>query len=197
MRIGIDISQIAFEHTGVAVYVRNIVTALIRRYPDNDYILFAASLRKRHVFAGFIRSLGAVKARVRLVSVPIPPTLLEMLWNRLRILPVTVFTGPLDVFWSSDWTQPPLGSTPVVTTIHDLSILRFPIESRDTVSVEVSSGGIAANIVAVQKRRLKLAARHCSAFFCDSLATKNDAERLLGLDPKRLNVVYPGYTKAV
>ena len=49
MKIGIDISQIAHEGTGVATYVRNIVAALVHRYPEHEYILFGSSLRKRHV----------------------------------------------------------------------------------------------------------------------------------------------------
>ena len=38
MKIGIDISQIAHEGTGVATYVRNIVAALVHRYPEHEYI---------------------------------------------------------------------------------------------------------------------------------------------------------------
>jgi len=76
MRIGIDISQIVHEGTGVATYVRRIVATLVQTYPEHEYILFGASLRKRNLFFEYLRTLPT---RVRLIAVPIPPTLLDVL----------------------------------------------------------------------------------------------------------------------
>ena len=175
MKIGIDISQIVYEGTGVGNYVRAMVAELIKRDTKNEYILFGSSLRRRHIF---FRSFQTSR-RVRLVIVPIPPTVLEFIWNRLHILPIEWLTGPLDVFWSSDWTQPPLSSAKGVTTIHDLSTVRFP-ES------------FVGKIVNTQKRRLHHAVAQCAAFFCDSEATKKDAIELLGIPNNKLFVIYPG-----
>lgn len=175
MKIGIDISQIVHEGTGVATYVKQIVAALVHEFPQHEYVLFGASLRKRNVFHDYSKRIP----NVRLVTVPIPPTLLEILWNRLRIVPIEWFTGSLDVFWSSDWTQPPLSEARGVTTIHDLSILKYPRESNE-------------RIVATQKRKLKLSAKTCTRFFCDSVATQQDAHELLGINLERLVVAYPG-----
>lgn len=177
MKIAIDISQIAHEGTGVSAYVRKMVTALITGDVKNEYVLFGASLRKRHVFSAFVKSLPR---QVRLVFVPIPPTVLELLWNRLHIIPIEWFIGAVDIFWSSDWTQPPLSHARGVTTIHDLSFLRFP----ETFVHKITD---------TQKRRLERAKNICQRFFCDSEATKKDAETLLGIDKKKLKVVYPGY----
>ncbi len=195
MRIGIDISQIAHEGTGVAVYVRNIVTSLIAANPKHEYILFGASLRKRAVFRAFVSSLIASKASVRLVSVPIPPTILDILWNRLHIVPIEWFIGNVDIFWSSDWTQPPLARACGITTIHDLSVLKYPGESHNVTEFRFSTARVSANIVGIQTRRLTLAARECRVFFCDSEATKNDAHTLLGIEPDKLRVIYPGFAK--
>lgn len=183
MRIGIDISQIVYEGTGVGNYVRRMVTELIKRDSKNEYILFGASLRRRNQFFKYFNDIYHLSKRVRLVTVPVPPTLLDFLWNRLHIIPVEWFTGPLDVFWSSDWTQPPLSRTKGVTTIHDLTILRSPD----------SFGGGLRNIVETQKRRLHRAVKLCSAFFCDSEASKRDAHELLGIPSEQLFVVYPGF----
>lgn len=172
MRIGIDISQIVYEGTGVGNYVRRMVTELIKRDTKNEYVLFGASLRKRSVFYKYFH-------RKYLVIFPIPPTLLEILWNRLHIFPVEWFTGPIDVFWSSDWTQPPLVHAKGVTTIHDVSFLRYP-ES------------FVQKIIETQKRRLFHAIRECSLFFCDSEATKQDAMKFLGIAKNKLFVIYPG-----
>lgn len=182
MKIGIDISQIVYEGTGVAQYVRHLVSVFIRSDKKNTYVLFGASLRRFKELRRYVRSLGDTGGRVRLVAVPIPPTVLEFVWNRLHVIPVETFVGPLDIFWSSDWTQPPLAKAHGVTTLHDVSILRTP-ESYSPL------------IVSVQKRRLMRAKAVCLAFLCDSEATKKDAQELLGLPENRLFVVYPGFSR--
>ena len=179
MRIGIDISQIVYEGTGVGNYVRHLVGELIARDTTNTYILFGASLRKRDTFITFYRSLACDRKRVSLKTVPIPPTLLDILWNILHIIPVEWLIGPVDVFWSSDWTQPPLARARGITTVHDLSILRYP-ESFNR------------KILTVQKRRLKRVKQECRAFLCDSVATQKDLIEFLKVDRSKTRVVYPG-----
>ena len=56
---------------------------------------------------------------------PIPLILLEFIWNKLHILPIEKFTGEVDVFHSSDWTEPPSNAFKV-TTVHDLYPFKFP-----------------------------------------------------------------------
>ncbi len=177
MKIGIDISQIVYEGTGVGIYVRSMVRSLLKIDNKNDYVLFGASVRRRNIFQSFYATLP--HARVRLVTVPFPPVVLDMLWNWLHILPVETFTGPLDVFWSSDWTQPPRTSAHGVTTIHDLTTVRFPKE-------------MDAGIVATHSRRLKWVTKECQVIFCDSESTKKDSAQLLHIPEDRLYVVYPG-----
>lgn len=181
MKLGIDISQIVYEGTGVARYVRRLVEALIATAPEHEYVLFGASLRARAKFREFFVRLQPQGKKLRLVSVPIPPTVLDWLWNKLHFVPVEWFTGPLDVFWSSDWTQPPLSHARGVTTIHDLSFWRYP-ES------------FAKKIITVQERRLRWAKKECRAFICDSQATKRDVGNFLGIPKEKLYVVYPGLT---
>lgn len=176
MRIGIDISQIVHEGTGVSKYVRKLVAALLRMDRKNEYVLFGASLRKRQTFQTFFEEVKNV--HTRLVTVPIPPTVLEFLWNRLHILPAEYFVGDVDVFWSSDWTQPPLRHAKGITTIHDLIALKFPQETD-------------SRIVAAHKRRLERVKKECRMILCDSLATKRDAETLLNIPSSRLHIVYP------
>lgn len=176
MRIGIDISQVVYEGTGVGRYVKNIVRALLSIDKTNEYVLFGSSLRQRNKLEKFYESVKSTNVKLCIVS--IPQTLLDVLWNRLHIIPIETFTGPLDVFWSSDWTQPPLKHALGVTTIHDLTVLRFPESFGDT------------NIVDVQKRRLAWAKKECRYFLCDSRSTANDAKGLLGIE--NCTTVYPG-----
>lgn len=178
MRIGIDISQICYEGTGVARYVRELVTSLVEKGSSHNFVLFGSSLRKGNVIRSFYKSLNTYP-NVSLTYIPLPPTVLEFLWNTLHIVPVEWFTGPIDVFWSSDWTQPPLEHSVGVTTIFDMITYRFPQE-------------MDKKIVAVQRRRLSRVTEECSAIFCDSKATAEDVHTLLNIPKEKLSVVYPG-----
>ena len=181
MKIGVDISQIVHEGTGVARYVEEMIREAVAADSAVSWVLFGTSLRKRSVFEAFYQSLSAHHDRVRLVTLPIPPSLLHILWNVFHVVPVEWFVGAVDVFWSSDWTQPPLARAAGVTTIHDVSFLRFP-ES------------FPAQIVEVQTRRLARAAKACALFLCDSVATRDDVVKFLGIPKGKLRVVYPGFS---
>ena len=179
MIIGVDISQIVFKGTGVGRYVEEMVRSLLKDDKRNQYVLFGASLRKRAAFYQFFSSLHEAE-NVTLKVFPIPPKFLELIWNQLHILPIEWFLGRLDIFWSSDWTQPPLSKAKGITTIHDLTIFRFP-ES------------FAMEITTVHRRKLERSKIICSFFLCDSEATKSDAHTLLNIPLEKLTVVYPGY----
>lgn len=179
MTIGIDISQIVYEGTGVGRYVRNLVRETVSKGQKHSFVLFGTSFRKREVLDAFVSHVKRDRTNVRSVILPLPPVFMDFLWNILHIVPVEWFTGKLDVFWSSDWTQPPLVHARGVTTIHDLTVYRFP-ESFDS------------RIVDVHKRKLARSKRECRMFFCDSEATKRDAENIVGIPVGKLKVVYPG-----
>ena len=177
MKIGIDISQIVYQGTGVASYTKNLVENLLKIDRENEYILFFASLRRKIQNSKF--KIQNYNAKFKIKTFKIPPTLLDLLWNRLHIFPIEWFIGMVDVFFSSDWTQPPTIKAKKVTTIHDLSIFKFPQEHHP-------------KIVATQKRRLKWVRKECDLVICDSLATKRDVVKILGIEEERLRVVYPG-----
>lgn len=193
MRIGIDISQVAFEHTGVARYVQRLVTTLIAKSPSDEFVLFGASLRKHHILQQFVSTMNHSYPNVRPCIIRVPPLLLDMLWNRLHIVPVEWIIGPIDIFWSSDWTQPPLQNAKGVTTIHDLVVLKYPEESNPVAHIDIKQGQFRANIVDVHKRRLHWIKKECAQIFCDSIATKKDIMNSLSISSERVQVVYPGY----
>lgn len=166
------------EGTGVARYVRELTRSIISADQTNEYVLFGASFRKRRVFDEFVQTLP--KGRVTLVVVPLPVALFEYIWNVLHIVPVEWFVGDVDIFWSSDWVQPPLARARGITTIHDVSFLGFPEEH-------------AASISIVHKRRLAWVKQECSRILCDSEATRDDVASFLGIPAASLVVVYPGF----
>lgn len=181
MKIGIDISQIVHEGTGVAHYVKEMVRTLLTIDKTNDYILLGSSFRRRHVFTEYFNTVQYLSKKARLVVMPVAPFLLDILWNRLHVVSIEWFIGEVDIFWSSDWTQPPLTQARGITTIHDVSFLRCP----ET---------FAKTIIDVQKRRLAWVKCECTAILCDSEATKRDVMDLMGMPENKLHVVYPGFS---
>ncbi len=177
MKIGIDISQIVYEGTGVGAYVRNLITALLKVDKENEYILFFSSMRRD--FPVFEFQLPLENANVRVKTFKFPPTLLDFLWNKLHIVPIEWLIGDVDVFISSDWTQPPTLKAKKATILYDLIVYKYPVET-------------AEKIVETQKRRLHWVARECDVIYCISQATKLDAMNLLAIDEGRLKIIYPG-----
>ena len=175
MKIGIDISQAIYEGTGVADYVRGLVGALLAADRKNEYVLFFANGNKQIENSTWKRHTSNVQIK----SFRIPISILEFLWNRLHIAPIEWFIGNVDVFYTSDWIEPPTIRAKKITTIHDLSVLKVP-ETFDK------------KIVAVHSRKLQWVKKESSAILCDSEATKKDVMELLGIKEERLHVVYPG-----
>ena len=172
MKIGIDISQIVYG-TGVSVYTKNLVENLLKIDKENRYSLFFASLRKEIQNS----NLKIQNDNLKLKIFKLPPTLLEILWNRLHIFPVEKFVGEVDVFHSSDWTEPPVKKAIKVTTIHDLAVLRYP-------------EAFPQKIVSVHKRKLEWVKKEVKLIIAVSESTKKDIVELLGINPEKIRVIY-------
>ncbi|GIW61561.1 MAG: hypothetical protein KatS3mg089_0413 [Patescibacteria group bacterium] len=176
MKIGIDISQLAYSNTGVANYFHNLLQNLIAVDEQNEYILFYSSLRRK-LDDSIIKSL--INSRVKLKKFRFPPILLDLLWNKLHIAPIEWFVGDVDVFITSDWTEPPVIKAKKVTILYDLIVYKYPQETT-------------AKIIKTQKSKLKWVRKEADAILCISESTKKDASEILGIDQKRLHLVYPG-----
>lgn len=172
MRIGIDISQIAYEKTGVSDYLRNLVEELLKIDKKNEYVLFFSSLRKN------LPKLSLGSSKVTIKRFRFPPTVLDLIWNKLHILPIERLIGKIDLFITSDWTEPPSNSKKA-TIIYDLVVYKNP-EETDT------------KIIAVQKRKLDWVKKESDMVFCISEATRKDVKDLLEIAENKLKVIYPG-----
>lgn len=190
MRIGIDISQLAFENTGVANYLGQLVEHLVTLDAENEYILFYSSLRKE-LPSHYSRFFENAK-NVKLKTFKYPPIFLELLWNRLHIMPIESFIGKVDVFLSSDWVQPP-SKARKATILYDLIVYTYPEETHNRTNFSLRNFIFSANIVASQKRRLKWVKREVDKIICISEATKRDAMKILHIPEEKLSVIYPGF----
>ena len=90
MKILIDISQIVYG-TGVSVYTRNLVESLLNIDKENDYTLFGGTLRRREEIQLFFKQLNKYDFDGRIA--PIPPSLANILWNRLHVIKIENFYG--------------------------------------------------------------------------------------------------------
>ena len=109
-----------------------------------------------------------------------PPTAFEILSNRLRILSLENLIGQeVDVFHSSDWTQPKVKSkkTKKVTTVHDMVVYLFP-------------SSFDQKIVKAQRRRLAKVKEEVDLVICDSQTTKDDVVKFLEIPDEKVRVVY-------
>ncbi len=188
MKIGIDISQLAYPNTGVANYLQKLVNNLIEMDKKNQYVLFFSSLRKTIHNSQFIIHNSNVKIK----TFKIPPTILDILWNKLHILAIENFIGPVDVFITSDWTEPPVKHAKKATILYDLIVYKYPEETHNKTSFNPLKLIISPNIVASQKRKLNWAKKESAMFFCISEATKKDAVQILGISENKLAVINAG-----
>ena len=172
MKIGIDISQIVYK-TGVSLYTKNLVENLLKIDRSNKYLLFGGSLRQRNALKQYTLDFkGNLVSKIY----PISPLVADFLWNRLHLLPMETFLGALDVFHSSDWTQPPSRAFKV-TTIHDLTPLIFKNEANP-------------GVVAAHERRLSWVKKEADRVVAVSQSTKNDIIKYLGIPENKIKVIY-------
>jgi len=167
IRVGFDISQLA-HLGGVNTYTKNL-TEELSKIEDLEMVYFYSSLRQPYK-----GNLKGVK------SYRLPPTLFEVLFNKIRSVPIEKFVGSVDVFHSSDWVQPPTRAKKV-TTVHDAVALKYPQWSHP-------------KIVQVHKRRLKLIEEEVDIVIAVSSATKKDLLEVSKIPSEKIYVVYEGPT---
>lgn len=165
IRVGMDISQIA-HIGGVATYTQNLAEGLFK-IEDLDMVYFYSSFRKP--YKGKLKNVKKYK---------LPPALFEMLFNKWRNIGIEKFLGSLDVFHSSDWTQPP-SKAKKVTTYHDLVPIAHPEWSHP-------------RIVSVARRRLALVEKEIDLIICVSKSTMNDLLNNSRIPSEKMVVIYEG-----
>ncbi|MEK9178358.1 MAG: glycosyltransferase [Patescibacteria group bacterium] len=173
MKIGIDISQLAFERTGVANFLTKFVEALARVDRANEYILFYSSLRRP------VPRLNIKNPNFKIKAYKFPPTFLERLWNKFHRFPIENFIGDIDVFITSDWVEPPVKKAKKATILYDLISYKYPAETHP-------------RIVEVQKRKMSWSKKETDLFLAISESAKSDAIEILGIEKEKIKVIYPG-----
>ncbi len=191
MIIGIDISQVAYSGTGVSNYLKSLVGNLIKTDTENNYILFFSSFRNKFNISDL--GLNTLPKNVKVKEFKIPPTFLGLVWNKLHIFPIENFVGKVDLFITSDWTEPPAKHARKATFLYDLLVYKYPQEMHNKTEVNPLKLLISPNIVSMQKRKLEWVKRETDLIFCISKATLIDAKNILEINESKLKVAYPGF----
>jgi len=177
MKIAIDVSQVVYG-TGVSNYIKNLVENLLKIDQENQYILFGSSLRSYSKLQEFADSLRNYQ-NVEFKFVHFPPTVLEPMMNTIKLFPIEKFTGEVDIFHSSDWTQPKVKSpvTKKITTVHDMVPFLFPSSTHK-------------KILSTFKRKMEIVKKEVDMILADSQSTKDDVIKFLQIDPNKIKVIY-------
>lgn len=177
MRIGIDITPVIYQGSGICTYTRLLVTHLLKlKNSAHHFTLFASTLRGQKLLWQYLDTLKSFD-NFSVKILPVPPLATEVVWNKFHALPIDRLVKNLDLFHAWDWQQPPKGKLKIITTIHDLTPLKF-------------SSSHHQKTITVQKRRLNHVVAEADAIICDSNATRDDVIKLLKLDPQKLHTVY-------
>ena len=188
MKIGIDVSQVVYSNTGVSNYLAKLVENLLKADSENEYVLFFSSLRRDLDLSIF---KVQESPRVTIKTFKFPPILLDYVWNRLHIMPIEWLIGDVDIFITSDWTEPPTKKSKKATIIYDLIVYKYPEETHSKTEFSPLKLLISPNIVASQKRKLTWVKKESDIIFTISQSSKKDIEEILKIESNKIKVIYP------
>jgi glycosyltransferase involved in cell wall biosynthesis len=176
MKIGIDVSSLPYQR-GVSRYTSDLVRALAAE-KNTELFLYGSSLRHLRLLASELRNTlkNILPDKYQVQLDYFPPSILDKLW-KIGLLPIKSRFPEVEVFHSWDWLQPPDKKLPLVSTIHDLAIIKFPQVAHPQV------------LKMHQAAWLKLRQRQAH-IIAVSQATKLDILRYLEIPSQRVHVVY-------
>lgn len=159
--------------TGVGTYIHNLCTALIRKFPDEQYVLFSSSFKDRLDTSRYPRGNVTFSDR------HFPVKLLDTAFNKIHFPPLQFFTGGFDLFHSPSPVLPPLMKCARIITVHDLFFLKEPGNSQ-RLSRTVFARQIEQNLA------------KADAVICVSHFTAGEVKRYFSVDESRLRVIHHG-----
>ncbi|MDH5533805.1 MAG: glycosyltransferase family 4 protein [Candidatus Pacebacteria bacterium] len=175
MNIGIDISSLIYDR-GVSRYTANLVKALAE-HKDLNLFLYGASLRQESKLKKAVKEINNdSKATIKSNIQKLPPSLLTRFWD-FGFNPIGNIFPKLDLFHSWDWIQPPDKKLPLVSTIHDLAILKYPETAHP-------------KILKRHQKSWKILKQRKAHIIAVSQATKKDIVEELAIPSSRVHVIY-------
>jgi alpha-1,3-rhamnosyl/mannosyltransferase len=174
MRICIDATSLLLRSAGVKNYVYHWMRALQAEGRDLEITAFPA--------LGDVGTLDHERSVLSAAQTIPRIALLHFLnirWNPA----IDVLLRDADVFHASNLVRNPPRRTKLTGTLYDLTCMLMP------------QYHTAAN-VAAERNFYDKVVRRAAGLIAISQSTRQDAVRLLGIDPERITVVYPGIPEA-
>jgi glycosyltransferase involved in cell wall biosynthesis len=183
-RIVLDGLPMQVQSAGIGVYTAALVRHLAALRPEWEFVLYGVGAPlTRLLRRGAAAPSGAAGAAL-------PP---NVTWHHSALFPL-VMGYPLPavpravplripgrapaLFHATNYAAPRHGAAPVVVTVHDLALVRFP---------ELGTPALRRLV-----RRSAQVVREAHLVIADSQATAADLRALFGVDSARTRVVYPG-----
>lgn len=187
MKVGFDLTAIIYKR-GVSRYTSNLFVAL-SQLADLELYGYASSGRGnknlKTELEKMANQLTPEKKAIfqqNLKVQSIPPKINHWLWHYLHLNSLKKQLPMIEVFHSWDYLQPPDENLPLVSTIHDVAIAKYPqIANPEILKHHQESWEI------LKKRRAQVIA--------PSQSTKNDLINLLGFDERMVHLVYEALPK--
>jgi len=178
MKIGIDVTMLIYQGSGVANYTFNLVKTLLEIDKENEYRLFYSSFHKQKS-TDYLKEFEKLGAKIYHYRFPFK--FLQLCWEKLNIMPVEWLIGKVDVFFSSDFLRPPLlPKTLGITTVHDLVWKMYPQFHEDW-------------IVTAHEKKLEKTIKYNDTIIVDSQNTMQDLLKLYPqINKNKVHVIYPG-----
>ncbi len=173
MKIGFEAKRIFHNTTGLGNYSRDLVRVLSEFYPDNQYYLYNPKPKKVH----------RLRLRENMFEV-LPKTkfwkFFSSLW-RQKAVSKQIKSDEIEIFHGLSGELPKGldNSIKKVVTIHDLIFERYP-ELYSFIDRKIHF------------QKFKYACQVADIVIAISEQTKNDIIEFLGVDPKKIRVVYQG-----
>ncbi len=171
MRAAVDVTPLIGARTGIGELVAGLVNALQLRN-DVEVVPVALTWRGR----------GEAGAR----HAPIPARLVQRLWQHTELLPITTWTGRVDVIHGTNYVvgpRPRRGRVARIVTVHDLAPVKTP--------------HLCNPATLVFPRLVQRAVQTGAVVQTDSLATAEEVREWLRIAPDRVRCVHPGLNALV
>lgn len=175
MNIGIDITSLIYDR-GVSRYTANLINALAKHSNLNLFFYGSTFRQKKNLLNKIKKITLDSNAPIKIKIKQIPSKISTKFWN-FGLNKISNIWPNLDLFHSWDWIQPPDKNLPLVSTIHDLAILKFPETAHP-------------KILKMHQKSWKILKERKAHIIAVSKATKKDIIELLKIPAGRIHVIY-------
>ncbi|MCL2109994.1 glycosyltransferase family 4 protein [Microgenomates group bacterium] len=176
IKVGLDATSLVYGR-GVSRYTANLIRALTLQSADIDLSVYAvANKHHRKELSKAINSLRPEGGERFALHLETTPLRLQQLKWRLGLSPISRHFPNLEVLHSWDYLQPPDKNIPLVSTIHDVSMLKYPDTAHSA-------------ILAAHQYSWRLLQDRGAQIITDSQQSREDIINYLGFAPYQVTTI--------